>query len=167
MIGTREAGTADLRCASKWDGKPHRGAIERMQGNGHESGMKGAGGGRFLPWCWSVRLCTCVARRWLPPLAISRISQYITGGPRARLRPRAFYLALLLLPLRRYAGLRLRYRGNEARTRAKDAQRPNPQRIVHTVLIGIHCRGSNLCRGGHSRRGSASIRSDIWELPCP
>lgn len=87
-----------------------------------------------------ARVYLCIA--WLLCLrTISRISQYITEVRARGCRTGCFYLVLLLLLL-----LRLlcwsRYRGGETPASAREMQ----QRIVHTVLIGIHCQSSDLCQ---------------------
>lgn len=88
--------------------------------------------------CPSVYLCIsmCVAAAAVGYVrAISRISQYITevaalGIILSALVAAASLCWMLLLLL-------LRYREGEIRAR-------DPQRIVHAVLIGIHCRVSDL-----------------------
>lgn len=101
-----------------------------------------------------VCVCTCVAGYLR---AISRISQYITGGARARGCGPGFYLALLLLPLRRYVARRCC--DTEARTRAKDAAHCS-RRFNRYSLSGL---GS--LPGGLPTE--CPISSDIWEFPCP
>lgn len=95
-----------------------------------------------------VYVCCCCCC-WLPPRDIADLAVY-HRGPRARLRGPGFYLALLLLPLlplRRYAGRCRCDTAGRGLARPRKTQRPNPQRIVHAVLIGIHCRDSDLYRG--------------------
>lgn len=102
-----------------------------------------------------------LARLWLPPRDIADLAVY-HRGPRARACGPGFYLALLLLPLRRYAGrccCCCDTAERDSHARQRETQRPNPQRIVHTVLIGIHCRDSDLCRGDSQQ--SDPICSDI------
>lgn len=148
---TCESGTADPRFERTWGSEmadiPGRNSVCKVM-HGHESGLN-ARRRTPPPWCWFVHLCTCVAAAAGYLRAISRISQYITGA-RARGCGPGFYLALLLLPLlplRRYAGRCRCDTAGRGLARARKTQRPNPQRIVHAVLIGIHCRDSDLCRG--------------------
>lgn len=92
----------------------------------------------------------------LPPRDIADLAVY-HRGPRGC----GLYLALLVAaPLRRYAGRCCSCSDTAGPARARETQRPNPQRIVHTVLIGIHCRGSDLCRGLPTE-----CRPDLFRYP--
>lgn len=103
-------------------------------GSGKESDAWDTDPGRGNARGWKE----CDTLRWCTgedDVPISRISQYITRGPQQRLA--GLYLALLLPPI------------------------PTPA-IVHTVLIGIHCRPSDLFR-----RLPAECRArcpDTWEF---
>lgn len=120
----RESGTADPRFertrGSEMADTTGRNSVCKVM-HGHESGLNARGGGRLLRDAGSS-VCVRALHAAGYLRAISRISQYITRDPRARLRPGLLLSALVAAVMSLCCSLlQLRYRRAEACTRAKDA----------------------------------------------